>query len=892
VLKKFNLEGVSVVKIFLVLVILLSCSACGSKSKEELFTEGMKQLNGSNPNAAVVLFKSALEKDGNYIDARFQLAKAYAALGKWEQAQKEFTKVLKQNPGRDEALLELAKLSISLKKPDEAFKLADQYLGKHPGSAECLATLGIASAMGKKNDEAENYLLQALKADPARSKTKLELAALYISTGKEQKARALLDEIITSDPKNAQAYYMLASLEKSSGNSDKALAIYQKIIAVSHSETLAIYKSGIIQIEKDQLDIADKAADDLIKNFPKRAEGYNLKGRVNYHRKKYADASSSFQNAIKIWPSQEAYYFLGLCYFNLADYESALSQFRKILDVVPTVRQARLMTGLILMKQKRVDDAIGEINKVLQQDDKDAVAHNMLGNAYMAKGMFEEGMSELNRATKIDPRMVDAYQKKGYYYFSHGKNAEGEMELATAVKMAPDSANSRLLLASYYLRKGNGPKALSVLNAGLTGKKSDALLYNAVAVVLFSENKQDEGVRSLQKAKELDPLLPASYRSLATYYAASGNYDKAVDEYLTLLRNDPHNSDALLALAALYEIKGDDRAVLSYYQKAKEANVPAAFLAQANYHMKKKETDKAVKVLDEALKIDPRNVSALEMKGRILVSDKKFKDAVKVFDEVEAIKPDAGIVLKVNTYAAMKDTAKAVEQARRVIEKYPNSARGYLLLASVYENQKDYNSAIREVKNGLRADGNDAKAYLYLGRLLEITKDYDRAMAAYVDILRKKPDFVEALYAQGTILDLKGKKKEAADKYRFCLEKLSTFVPALNNLAYLCADGYGKKEEALRLAIQAYKLDPGNAAVLDTLGYALLKNRRTADAKKVLEKSANLVQDNPTILFHLAIAYKESGDKSNAAKTLQKALSLGAFAEANEAKTMLAELRK
>ena len=381
---------------------------------------------------------------------------------------------------------------------------------------------------------------------------------------------------------------MLASLEKNSGNSDKALAIYQKIVTNNHSESLAVYKSGLIQIEKGQLDVADKAADDLIKNFPKRVDGYCLKGMVNYHRKKYADASSSFQNAIKIRPSLEEYYFLGLCYFNLAEYESALSQFRKILDVSPNVKQARLMIGLILTKQNRLDDAISEINKVLQQDDKNAAAHNMLGNAYMAKGMFEEGMSELNRATKIDPKMVDAYQKMGFYYFSHGKNAEGEMELASAVKMAPDSVNSRLMLASYYVRKGNNSKALSVLNAGLTGKKSDALLYNAVAAVLFSENKRDEGVRSLQKAKELDPLLTASYRSLATYYAASGNYDKAVNEYATLLRNDPHNADAMLSLAALYEIKGDDRSAPLLLSKGKRRKYSGGIFSAGKLSSEKK----------------------------------------------------------------------------------------------------------------------------------------------------------------------------------------------------------------------------------------------------------------------------------------------------------------
>ena len=297
-------------------------------------------------------------------------------------------------------------------------------------------------------------------------------------------------------------------------------------------------------------------------------------------------------------------------------------------------------------------------------------------------------------------------------------------------------------------------------------------------------------------------------------------------------------------------------------------------------------------MLDQAIKLNPQNISALEMKGRILAADKKYKEAIKVFNDVESINSDAGIVLKVNTYTAMGDSAKALEQARKAIAKYPNSARGYLLLGSVYESQKDYNSAIREVNNGLRADGNDVNALLYLGKLWELNKGYDKAMAAYANALRKKPDFVPAIYAQGALLDLTGKKKEAADKYKLCIEKSSTYVPALNNLAYLGASGYGNKDEALRLAILAFKLEPGNVAVMDTLGYVLLKNRRIADAKKVLEKTVNLSQSNPTFNYHLALAYKESGDKQNAVSYLQKALSLGTFAEANEAKVMLAELRK
>jgi putative PEP-CTERM system TPR-repeat lipoprotein len=879
-------------KIILALILMIVISACGSKSKEELYKEGMKQLEASNPNGAVVLFKSALEKDENYLDARFQLAKSYVKLGKRDQAEKEFNKVLTQNPARDEVLIELAEIMNATKRADEGFRLGEQYLAKHPGAAEGLEVLGVASAGKNQFEDAERYLLQAVSANPSRTKTKLELAAMYVTAGKEPKAKSLLEELSRTDPKNTRPLYMLAIMELRSGNQDKALEIYNSIITNHPSEALAVYKAGIIQIEKGDLDKADKSADDLLKRFPKRADGHRLKGLVSYQRKNYAEAMTHLQSSIKITPTLEAYQFLGLCFYNRGEFESALSQFRKILDNTPDSRQGRLMVGTILLAQKRVDDAVVEIQKVLQADDRDAVAHNLLGNAYMAKGMFDDGMREFNKATKIDPKIVDAYLKKGYFYFSQGKNNEGEFELATAVQAVPDAMNSRLMLASYHLRSGKGDKALAVLKSGLTGKKGDAFLLNSIASVYATLNKPDEGVKQLQKAKELDPAFPTSYQNMATYYISTGKYEKAIEEYSALLRIDPQNAGAMLGLAGLYEIKGNDSDAAAYYQKAADTKQPAAFLAKAGYHLKKKETSKALKVLDDALKIDSRNVAVLEMKGRALAGDKKFKEAIRVFDEIELSNPEAATALKIGAYVSMKDAPKAVELARKIIEKSPNSARGYMVLGSIYESQKDYARSIQEVKNGIRVDGNNVQALVQLGNLYTASKDYSQAMTAYQDACRKRPDFVPALFAQGVLLEQTGKSKEAAIKYRSVLEKTETFVPALNNLAYLCASGYGSKEEALRLAVSAFKNEPGNAGVMDTLGFALLKNNRLEDARNVMEKAVTLLPDNPTVTYHLGLVYKESGDKQNALKTLQKALSQGTFPDSKTASMLVVELKR
>ena len=340
-------------KLALLLVVLLACAACGSKTKESLYDEGVRQLQDANPASAIVYFKNALEKDANFAEARFQLAKAYAALGKNEQAEKEYTKVLNQNPSRDEVLLELARLNNAMGRGERAGTLAEQYLAKHPGAVDGLELRGASLALRKQYAEAEACLSQALAAEPGRVAVKMELAAVHLANGKLEQARTLLQQVIQAAPRNFRALFALAALENGSGRRQQAVLLYRKILELDPNQITAQYKLGLIQIEKGELQEADRTGEELVAKFPGRGDGYRLKGLVSYHLKKYDDATTYLQQSLKLTPTLEGYHFLGLCYYSRGEFESALSQFRVVLDRLPDSRLARLMTAQTLLAQKR-----------------------------------------------------------------------------------------------------------------------------------------------------------------------------------------------------------------------------------------------------------------------------------------------------------------------------------------------------------------------------------------------------------------------------------------------------------------------------------------------------------------------------------------------------------
>lgn len=877
-------------KTIILMSIVLGLAGCTGKTSKELYDEGIKESQRGNANGAIVLFRNALEKDQNFVDARYQLARAYLSSARYEQAEKEFQKVQRQSPSLPDIKLDLAKLYSFLNKPDLAIRDGEEYLAAHPGSADALEALGIAYAVKKMPQEAEKFLLRALAKDPAKLTSKLELAGLYNAQGEVGKARELLTDVIRRDARNLQANYMLADIELAGGDKERALALYRKLEDIQGAGAVAPYKAGLICLEKGDIKTAEKTAEKLIAMFPKSGEGYRLKGIICYQQHNMTEAIAALQVANKYQPSVAGYYFLGLSLYNHGELESALSQFRLIIDKDPSFHEARLLSGMILLRQKRVDDAIAELKKLLDEDGKNAMAHNMLGSAYMTKGMYDEGIKELNRAIELNPRIVDAHLKKGVFHLSRGKTGEFEADLRAAIQVAPELLNTRLILAAFYAQKNNHAKALAILTAGLTGGKSDAPLYAFMGKIMLADKKTAQGIEYLQKAKQSDPRAVDPYFILASYYAVNGNDARVANECAAVLKKDPGNVRAMLCMAEVSVRQGRDGDAVAYFLKAKDTKNPTAYMMLANYYTGKKDYGKALSVLDEAAQNVPRSTAILEMKGRLQMLNKQYQPALKTFDDIEAITPGRGMQLKVNAYMTMNNPVEALNQANQAVSLKPDSASGYMLRAAVYQKQHKPERAIEALKKGLNVDGRNVQARLMLAETYAMTGNYPKAVQTCEDVTHASPDSAPAFSTCGVILDAAGKKKEAVKKYLAALKLVGDYLPALNNLACLYADGYGGKAEALRLAKSAIAQQPENPQVMDTLGYALFKNGRLQDARSTLERAATIIPDNPMVNYHLALVYKAAGEKAAAVTRLQKALRLGNFTDEQQARALLAEL--
>jgi len=893
------------------------------KTKEELLSQGLKSIEKNDPNSAIIFFKKALEKDQNFFEARFQLAKAYIKTGKLDSAEKELQKLIRQNPRSKEVHIELARVYIHKENPDNALQELSTHVGDISKNVDALEIAGWAHTLKGDTGTAIELLNKAIAEGNGKISSRIALARVYERMGKTDEAKSQITEILTTEPSSKIGLYTLAEIQTKQNDKDAAIKTYDQILGYYPTEVDAFFKKGVLYLETGKNEEALSVSDNLIKVFPKRPEGYRLKGIVLFYKKNFNDSTIILQKSLSLQPHIITFYFLGLNHYYKNEYEQAMNQLQKALDINPSFTQARILTSLLHLKRNRTDDAIKEIKKVFETDENNAIAHNILGSAFMAKGLYTDGIEELNRAIENDPKLSDVYIKKSLFDLSKGKFKEAEIELKKAISMNPDMLNSRVILAFTYVKQNAYDKALTILQGGLKGQQTDAIFYYLMADVLLRQNKVTDAIKYLQKSKETNPSYYDAYFTLASLYFQRGEHDKGLQELKSILKQSPDNVKAAVSIASILEMKANDEA-LKYYLQAKETGKLEGYLELAKFHLRKKEPEKALKVLDEASRKYPSEPASFELKGKTLLSMKRSDEAIKTFEEIEKINKKLGLAYIVNAFVSLNKPDNAldrlkremkknpdnlelmaeisriykvmgkkqdsIDNARQIIQKKPDSPIGYLTLAMIYQDDKELDKAIEILKKASQL--NDVSICMMIGNVYFQKKDYKAALEQYQKAASLKPGYVPALFHQGSVLHTMGRKKEAILEYQKALSLSQNHIPTLNNLAYLYAEDNKNIAMALQLAAKAYTLAPKDGYVQDTLGFVLLKNGKIKEGLTALKKAVELVSNNPSIYYHLALAYKESGEKQKAIENLQKAMTFGDFPEASTAKQLLGKLQK
>ena len=215
--------------------------------------------------------------------------------------------------------------------------------------------------------------------------------------------------------------------------------------------------------------------------------------------------------------------------------------------------------------------------------------------------------------------------------------------------------------------------------------------------------------------------------------------------------------------------------------------------------------------------------------------------------------------------------AEAVERYKAV----PESERGWLAklrvaammgkLGKVTEARK-YLGDLPAVTIEQRVQVRQAEA-----QLLRDTDDLAGAYAVLGQGLKEHPDSPELLYDMAMVAEKLDKLDDAEARLRRVVELKPDDAQSLNALGYTLVDRTPRTAEGLALIERAHKLSPDDPFILDSMGWAMFKLGRYAEAERYLRRA---MEERPDaeIAAHLGEVLWAAGDRDRAQEVWQSQL--------------------
>jgi serine/threonine-protein kinase len=177
----------------------------------------------------------------------------------------------------------------------------------------------------------------------------------------------------------------------------------------------------------------------------------------------------------------------------------------------------------------------------------------------------------LDEAVKRDPSFFDAYcqlaRAHERLYATLGTDhtparltlAEAAVQAATQLR--PDAAETHLARAQYlYYGRRDYAGALAQLEIARRALPNDPRLFELTGFILRRRGQQEEGLRNLERAVELDPRNFYTLQQIALSYQLLGRYAEAIAALDRVLAIVPDNVETRAARGLFYLCwKGDTR---------------------------------------------------------------------------------------------------------------------------------------------------------------------------------------------------------------------------------------------------------------------------------------------------------------------------------------------
>jgi tetratricopeptide (TPR) repeat protein len=740
---------------------------------------GSAHMLRQRPDLAAAQFEEIVKQSPDDQVAHFQLARAYARLGRGK-----------------EVLAEL----------DRAAKFLSATPWYHVERARAYLLLG-------RLDDALASARTAERIAPGQPDTFLVLGQIYAQRGDAKTAREMFSKAAEAGGGEAAGHFALGRLAQMEQNPDAALREFDAALSANPSSIVAARAKVSALLRQNRAKEAVAFAESAARREAGRPEFHVLLGAVYASDRQWEKAVTAYRKALEL-DATAVTPRLGLARVAMGQGkdEDAIVQLQTALQHDPGNAIAALMIAALYEKFARYDQGILVMEAALKAAPRRVEFGLALAELYLRKGRYDDAAAKASELLAVNPDLLSAHLLRGQALIAKG-DPNALKDFSDVVKANPNSARAQYFLARANLRLGRIAEAQAAfreairLDPQFTQAKTELALVSGEKVDKAELQKRVEQLRAEVKA---NPGNLLAREGLARNLLALGQNQEAKDQIKAILEAAPGHPAANLLLAGLAMAEG--------------------------------KRDEAATYLRAALRTNPADVEANVMLAGYFLQVNRPEEAVKPLETVLQVNPNlSDVKLQLSaTYLRLGRHADALRLARDVQRAEPKSAVGPLLVGTVLVAQRKPQEAIEAFNQALRLKSDLAGAYGGLGQAYQQLNQNDKAVEAYQRAVTINGKDVVSLNNLAWIVSEIRKKPDEALPLATKAQQLAPESPEVLDTLGWIQFRRGAFADAEKVLVRAVERAPNVGAIQFHLGMTYARLGKRNDAVSALRRAAQL----------------------------------------------------
>jgi tetratricopeptide (TPR) repeat protein len=571
---------------------------------------------------------------------------------------------------------------------------------------------------------------------------------------------------------------------------------------------------------------------------------------------KYREAVIQFRNAIQIDSRfAQAHYDLSQAFLKVGDSNDAFQELSRTVELAPDNYRAHTDLANLLDTVRNPDGSPVEetlkqakihLDVLHEKQPNTPETHQAWANYDAAKNNIAAAMQEMQQAIAADPNRAESYLMLAIFQLRSDLPDQAEANFKKATEVDPKAMNAQLALGGFYQTRNRLPEAEQQFKRAIDVDPKSPAPRAAYVRLLMQEGKKADIESFLRQTKNDLSNNPDAYRMLGDFYFASGDLDKATNEYTSLNHDHPKDLQVKKNYIQLLILKNrlDEATKLDNEILKSNPKDVDALVYKGQVQIRRNDPSGAIDSLQNALRTDAQNAVAHFQLGNAFAEQHNENRAESEWREAVRIRPDmtdaqralAGLELR------RGDAEAVLQTAQQIIKAEPGSPDGFILKGIAELARQKYSDAQHDAEQAASRAPQSPAPLIQLGNIQLAQKHYADAEKFYQQALDKDPSSTEGLSGlMNTYFGQKQPDKAIAAAYAQIAKSPnnSNFYDLLGTALFNGKKDLPGAEANLRKAIQ---LDKNNVDALEKLGKVQVQQGSVDQALALYQQS---IKDNP-----------------------------------------------